>query len=102
MEKEGVTLPEEEKIDLYVGVMGDDARYKAYNIVSKLREKGFIVETDYMDRSVKAQMKYANKLSCKYTLILGDNELESGRANLKNMDNGENIEVSLDEIDKYL
>ena len=102
MEKEGVELPKEDIVDLYVGVMGDSARSKSYEIVKKLREEGFIIETDYMDRSVKAQMKYANKLPCKYTVIIGDNELEAGKVNVKNMETGENTEVNIDEIGSIL
>ena len=57
-------------------------------------------ETDYMDRSAKAQMKYANKLGAEYTVMLGSNELESGMAKLKNMKDGSEEEIRLDELVK--
>ena len=102
LEKEGVELPSEEKPKLYVGILGKEARARAYTIVNELRQKGVVVETDYMDRSVKAQMKYANKIGAQYTVIVGDNELQAGCANVKNMENGETKEVKLDEIADYL
>ena len=102
LEKEGVELEEESKPSLYVGIMGSEAKVKAYGIVNDLRNKGFIVETDYLDRSVKAQMKYANKIEVKFSVVIGENELESGEVSLKNMENGETNTVKIDEIDKYL
>ena len=102
LEKEGVELEEESKPSLYVGIMGSEAKVKAYGIVNDLRNKGFIVETDYLDRSVKAQMKYANKIEAKFSVVIGENELESGEVSLKNMENGETNTVKIDEIDKYL
>ena len=98
MEKEGVEFPPEEKVELYVGILGKEARGRAYRIVDELRRQGRIIETDYMDRSVKAQMKYANKLGAKKTVIIGTQELEEGRARVKDMETGEQTEVSLDQI----
>ena len=60
---------------LYVGILGAEAKAKAYKLVNEIRSHGVIVETDYMDRSVKAQMKYANKIGAKKAVIIG-----SGRA----------------------
>ena len=57
-----------------------------------------IVETDYMDRSAKAQMKYANKIGAKRTVIIGTQELEENKARVKDMETGEQTEVSLDQI----
>ncbi len=102
LEKEKVSLPEEEPIELYVGILGKEAKAQAYKIVNQVRRKGFVVETDYMDRSVKAQMKYANKLGAKYTVIIGENELDENRAMIKCMENGEQTSVALDEIAEFL
>lgn len=98
MEKEGVKLEEEKPVQLYVGILGSKARAKAYSLVNSLRNKGIIVETDYMDRSVKAQMKYANKIGALYTLVIGEDELLRNRGNVKNMDTGEQTEVDLDKM----
>lgn len=101
LEKEGVELEEEEKPQLYVGILGSEAKARAYAIVRGLREKGIIVETDYMDRSVKAQMKYANKLGAKNTVIIGSDEIAENKVSIKNMESGETTETALDRIDEY-
>lgn len=101
LDDEGVELQAEDPIQLYVGTIGDKAKQKAYLLVDRLRKAGIIVETDYMDRSVRAQMKYANKINAKHTVILGDNELNDNLAKIKNMETGEQKEVELDKIIEY-
>lgn len=101
LDKEKVELEPEPAVELYVGILGKEARAKAYQLVNDLRMEGVVVETDYMDRSVKAQMKYANKLGAKHTVILGENELNSNAAKIKNMETGEQTEVALDAIAAY-
>ena len=95
LEKEGVELPPMEMPDLYVGILGAEARARAFKLVNEIRSHGLIVETDYMDRSVKAQMKYANKIGAKKVVIIGENELEKGTANVKDMATGEQTEIEL-------
>ena len=101
LDKENVELEPEPAVELYVGILGKEARAKAYQLVNALRMSGVVVETDYMDRSVKAQMKYANKIFAEYTLIIGDSEIESGKANLKNMKESSQEEIELDKIVEY-
>lgn len=101
LEAEGVELAPEEAVQVYVGILGQEAKASAYQLVNKLRSTGIIVETDYMDRSVKAQMKYANKIGAKNTVIIGADELSCNKANIKNMETGEVTEVSLDKISDY-
>jgi histidyl-tRNA synthetase len=98
---EGVELEAEPVVELYVGILGKDARAAAFRIVQKLRAAGVIVETDYMDRSVKAQMKYANKLGARNTVIIGADELANNKVNVKNMETGEQSEVALDQLCEY-
>ena len=76
--------------------MGEAAMVKCMELCAKLREEGFSAQTDLNGRSVKAQMKYANKLGVKYTVVIGDSELESGIVKLKNMESGEQTEVTMD------
>lgn len=102
LEKEGVELEPQEKAQLYVGILGKEAKAKAYKLVNEVRMNGVIVETDYMDRSVKAQMKYANKLGAKYTVIIGTQELEENKARVKDMETGEQVELALNEIAAYI
>lgn len=101
LEKEGVELEPETVPELYVGILGKEAKAAAYRIVNNLRSAGVVVETDYMDRSVKAQMKYANKIGAKNTVIIGADEITNGKATIKNMENHEQVEVELSEIEKY-
>ena len=101
LEKEGVELTPHAPIELYVGILGASAKLEAYKIVTKLRNAGIIVETDYMDRSVKAQMKYANKIGAKNTIIIGENEITEGKAFIKNMETHEQTEVLLAEIESH-
>ena len=96
MEKSGVTIEADRKPVLYVAPMGDAAAVKAFAIVTRFRAMGKWAESDIVGRSLKAQMKYADKLGAQYTLILGDTELAAGKAQLKNMATGEQTEVDLD------
>lgn len=99
LEKEQVELPIKSGVDVYVGILGKEAKVPAFSFVQALRAKGYCVETDYLERSVKAQMKYANKINARYTVIMGENECKERRASLKNMETGETVEISLDDID---
>lgn len=98
LEKEAVEWESEPAVELYVGILGEEAKARAYELVTRLRENGIIVETDYMNRSVKAQMKYANKIGAKNTAIIGANELEAGRIIIKNMNSHEQEEIELDRV----
>lgn len=97
MEKQNVPFPEEQPLDLYIAPMGDDAAAYAVSLCDKVRKEGFSAITDFNARGLKAQMKYANKIGAKFTLVLGDNELQSKSAQLKNMQNGESAPIALPE-----
>lgn len=91
-------------MDLYVANIGEKANEFATELVLKLRDKGVFVEKDICERSLKAQLKYADKNNAKFVLTLGDDELETKKAKIKNMQSGEEIEVELnaDEIVKVI
>ena len=80
---------------LYIAPLGDAALVRALGITERLRREGKYVECDTVGRSLKAQMKYANKIGAAYTLIIGESELECGRAQLRNMSDGTQTEVEL-------
>jgi len=80
---------------LYIAALGDAASVEAMAITERLRREGIFCECDVVGRSLKAQMKYANKIGAEYTLILGDSEIESGKAQLRNMKDGTQSEVEL-------
>ncbi len=96
MENQGLPFPEDTKCELYIATMGEKASLEAAAMANALRREGVFVEFDVVGRSLKAQMKYANKIGAKFTLVMGDGELESRRVKLKNMDSGEEQELSLD------
>ncbi len=97
MENAGVEFVPENKCELYIATMGEAAQRKAAVLTNDLRADGFFVETDTMNRGLKPQMKYANKIGAVFTMVLGDNELETGKAKLKNMETGEQTDIALDE-----
>lgn len=97
MEAQGCEFPEEERTMLYLAPLGEKAVLKCAELASKIRAEGFSVESDLCSRSAKAQLKYANKLGAKYVAVIGESELESGKAGLKNMETGESTEVGLDD-----
>ncbi len=84
------------KPELYIATRGDDASVKALGITERLRREGRFVECDIVGRSLKSQMKYANKIGAKYTLIIGESEMKTGKAQLKNMEDGSQTEIELD------
>ena len=97
MDAQGVVIPEDDKCALYIATMGDDAKVKAFELLKRVRECGLIAETDVVGRGLRAQMKYADKIGAKYSLVLGDNELAENKAKVKNMETGEQTEFALDE-----
>ena len=101
MEAENVIIPERENVKLYIATMGDAAYKKAFEIVSALRDKGVKAEVDHAGRGIKAQFKYADKIHAENVVTLGENELASGVAQIKNMADGSLKEVKIDEISLY-
>jgi histidyl-tRNA synthetase len=99
MQEAGLDKIPENKPKLYIASLGERAVIKALEITERLRGEGKYVECDIVGRSLKSQMKYANKIGAEYTLIIGDSEIECGRAQLKNMQDGTQTEVMLDSFD---
>ena len=97
MDAQGINIPDDDKCALYIATMGDDAKVKAFELLRRVRECGLIAETDVVGRGLRAQMKYADKIGAKYSLVLGDNELSDNKAKVKNMETGEQTELALDE-----
>jgi len=82
--------------DLFIVAIGGDAHPAAFRLMCELQRVGVAVEMDYEGKSLKSQMRRADKLSCRYTLIIGESELASGRAPLKEMATGSQVELPLD------
>lgn len=95
MQKQGCDFMEDKKCDLYIATMGENAAAKALSMTAAAREEGFFVEYDLVERGLKPQMKYADKIGARFVIVLGDNEIDSGAAKLKNMATGEQTDISL-------
>lgn len=95
LEAQKVEFPQPVRCELYIASMGEQAQCKAFQLLNELHRCGIPADTDVCGRGLKAQMKYAGKIGAKFTMVLGDNELESGRAELKNMETGEKKTVSI-------
>ena len=100
LEKQGVALPLEDSLDVYVAVLGEGANNKALEIVQALRKQGFIAERDYLNRKLKAQFKSADAFSAKTLITLGESEIESNQVTIKNNQTREELTVSLNQIQK--
>lgn len=98
LDKQGVELPIETALDVYVAVLGAGANGRALELVQALRAQGFAAERDYLDRKLKAQFKSADIFKAKTLITLGESEVESGQVTVKNNHNREEITVSLDQI----
>lgn len=97
MDKQGIEIPEPSSCDLYVATMGDKAKEKAFSLIKSVRDSGLIAETDVVGRGLRPQMKYADKIGAKFSVVLGDNEIEQNSAEVKNMTTGEKTTLALDE-----
>ncbi len=95
LEAQKVEFPQPVRCELYIASMGEQAQRKAFQLLNELHRCGIPADTDVCGRGLKAQMKYAGKIGAKFTMVLGDNELEAGRAEVKNMETGEKKTVSI-------
>jgi histidyl-tRNA synthetase len=84
-------------LDLFIAALGENAQVKAFELANQLHLEGIKAEIEYEERSLKAQMRRANKLGARYVLIVGENELEAGRALLRDMERKVQEENGLDE-----
>lgn len=102
LKAQNTELPKAHTCDLFIATLGESATLKASALCKELRDEGYKAETDICGRGLKAQMKYANKIGAKFTLVLGDNEVENGKASLKNMSNSSEKEINLNELTEEL
>ncbi len=97
MEKQGIEIPDFDECLIYIATMGQKAQEKAFELLQTIRECGEHAETDVVGRGLRAQMKYADKIGAKYTVVIGDNEIEEGFAEAKNMQSGKKFRLPLDD-----
>lgn len=100
LDKQGIELPVEESLDVYIAVLGSGANGKALELVQAIRYQGFKAERDYLGRKIKAQFKSADTFKAKTVITLGESEVESGQVNVKNNSTREEVIVSFEELTK--
>lgn len=100
IEKEGIEIPKDPVVELYLASRGEEGAKEAFKLAHALRSIGVSSEINHAGRSFKAEMKYANKIGAKFSVVLGDDELQSRKARFKRMEDGEQFEISLDDLEK--
>jgi len=98
LEAQGFEFPIDEGIDCFIAVLGREAKPVALKLATSLRREGFSVEMEHLGRSLRAQMKTADKLKARFTAMIGEDELKSGRITLRDMKSGEQRSVEEGEI----
>ena len=98
LDKQGIEVPVEEKLDVYMAVRCSGANGKALELVQAIRYQGFKAERDYLGRKIKAQFKSADTFKAKTVITLGESEVESGQVNVKNNATREEVTVSFEEL----
>ena len=102
MEKTGLSFPEPESMDVLIVTLGDDAKKHGIWLAKDLRNKGFKCDMDVLERNMKGQLKYADRKGFKYAVIIGDNELQTGKCQVKDLKNSTQEDVLFDELTTYL
>lgn len=102
LEEEGIELPQSSHLDLFVATMGERADDYAVKLLNDLRHQNIRVDKDYLSRKLKGQMKQADRLNAIYTIVLGDQELDSNEVAIKHMQTGENHHIKLNEIAQFI
>lgn len=102
LEAENIKPDVHEDLDVYIATIGEKAEDYSVGLLKQLRNDGFSAERDYTGRKIKAQLKSADRLQAKLVIVLGDDELEKGMAQIKQMKTGEQMEISLDKLPQQL
>lgn len=102
LDEEGIEIPEAKVCDIFIAAMGENAKFKAFELSKELRCEGFDVIIDVCERSLKAQLKYADRLGARYCAVIGENELEKGVAALRDMNNSTQEDVEFKNIKKVI
>ena len=102
MENNNIEIENPYATDIFIVTIGDEAKTKSFKLLKDLRTNHISAENDHLDRSVKAQFKYSDKINAKFTIVIGDDELANDTATLKNMSTSEQTTIKLSEIVKEL
>lgn len=101
MESLGLDFGNENNVELFIGSIGEEAQLKSIELANKLRNNLISCEIDLLKRSVKSQMKYANKIKAKYSLIIGEREIEEDLAEIKSMQDSTKQQIKLSKIEEF-
>ena len=99
---ENAPVPQEKGVTCYLAGMDDETRKKAFTLATELRRAGISAETDLMDRSLKAQFKYADKKGARFVAVIGEEELAAGEAQVKDLKASSSERVKFEELCTYL
>ena len=102
LDEEGIELPIDEGMDVFIATIGTKAARKAFSLVQELRRAGLSSDIDHLGRGLSGQMKQANRSNARWTGILGDDELDGGVITLRNMETGDQSEVPLDALTRIV
>ncbi|SIQ74250.1 histidine--tRNA ligase [Halanaerobium kushneri] len=102
LEAKEIELPVESGVDLYITVIGEQAKKESFKLLDQLRNNGFRTEIDYLGRSVGSQMKSADRMNAEYTIIIGEDELNKNSATIRNMKSGDEKEIQLSNLLKEM
>lgn len=102
LEQQGIDIGNSSTVQIYIATMGDKANLKGAVLAQQLRQAGLAVERDYLNKSLKAQLKTAGRLQAPYVLIIGEDELANNEVVLRRMDDSTQETVSIENIKKYL
>ncbi|MGL5693737.1 MAG: histidine--tRNA ligase [Peptostreptococcaceae bacterium] len=98
MENNNIEIENPQSTDIYIVTIGDEAKTKSFKLLKDLRYNHISADSDHLDRSVKAQFKYSDKINAKFTIVIGEDELANDSATLKNMQTSEQTTVKLSEL----
>ena len=102
LESNNIEIPNTKSTDIFIATIGENAKTKSFKILKELRENHISADGDHLDRSMKAQFKYSDKINAKYTIVIGDDELANDTVTLKDMSKSEQTTIKLSEIVKEL
>ena len=98
LENNNIEIENPKSTDIYIATIGDAAKTKSFKLIKDLRSNHISADNDHLDKSLKAQFKYSDKLNAKYTVVIGDDELANDTATLKNMKTSEQTTIKLSEL----
>lgn len=102
LENNNISIPDDNMVDIFIVTVGENVDFEAFKLMYKLRNNNIRADKDHLNRSTKAQFKYADKIDANYTIVIGEDEIKNNVVTLKDMKTGEQKEIKLSEIVDFL